>query len=470
MRRKQTLLLGVLALTSISALSGCNQSSGADENTLTVVCLNKGYGKEWIEDLAAKWEEANPGKKINLDANAQAATIISKHLASKNNPDDLYISVGKSWLTYAGSGKFASLDDLMEEEVDGKKVKDKVNSEFSTSLQQTGIDGQKHTYHLPCTRGIGGIYHNAKLLRQVQGWENKVPSTTAELLQLVSDIKSAKLTAGVDLVKPFVFTGRNADYFDYTVLSWWGQLAGKEAISEFLKYSSASSFDYTNLDGAYSKLKTAVDTWYAIFGDASNYVSGSLSKSNDDAQQDFLNGKAVMMMDCDWIYNEMLGYNTKNHTLPASMELAMMKTPKIDGAVYEDTYYVVGDDQYMAIPATSDHQDLAKSFLKFIISDQGCQTFFEKAHGFLAYDFTPEGVDNSYLTSLMDVRSSMKSCFTKASDSPLYVNGNLDIWGTAALRPFNALLSSNTTVEAECAKIKTTAEQSWGEWVKNWGE
>ena len=36
MRRKQTLLLGVLALTSISALSGCNQSSGADENTLTV--------------------------------------------------------------------------------------------------------------------------------------------------------------------------------------------------------------------------------------------------------------------------------------------------------------------------------------------------------------------------------------------------------------------------------------------------
>ena len=309
MRRKQTLLLGVLALTSISALSGCNQSSGADENTLTVVCLNKGYGKEWIEDLAAKWEEANPGKKINLDANAQAATIISKHLASKNNPDDLYISVGKSWLTYAGSGKFASLDDLMEEEVDGKKVKDKVNSEFSTSLQQTGIDGQKHTYHLPWTRGIGGIYYNAKLLRQVQGWENKVPSTTAELLQLVSDIKSAKLTAGVDLVKPFVFTGRNADYFDYTVLSWWGQLAGKEAISEFLKYSSASSFDYTNLDGAYSKLKTAVDTWYAIFGDASNYVSGSLSKSNDDAQQDFLNGKAVMMMDCDWIYNEMLGYN-----------------------------------------------------------------------------------------------------------------------------------------------------------------
>ena len=64
----------------------------------------------------------------------------------------------------------------------------------------------------------------------------------------------------------------------------------------------------------------------------------------------------------------------------------------------------------------------------------------------------------------------MKSCFTKASDSPLYVNGNLDIWGTAALRPFNALLSSNTTVEAEFAKIKTTAEQSWGEWVKNWGE
>lgn len=470
MKRKQTLLIGVLALASISALAGCNQTQGEDEDTLKVVCLNKGYGKEWIEELAAKWEEQNPGKKIELDANAQASTIISKHLASKNNTDDLYISVGKSWLTYAGSGKFASLDDLLEEEVDGKKVKDKVNSEFSTSLKQTGADGQKHAYHLPWTRGIGGIYYNAKLLKQVKGWEDKVPSTTAELLQLVSDIKAAKLTSGVDLVKPFVFTGANADYFDYTVLSWWGQLAGKEAINEFLSYSSASVFDYTKTDGAYSKLKTAVDTWYAIFGDESNYIPGSLSKSNDSAQQDFLNGKSVMMMDCDWIYNEMLGYNTKDHTLPDSMELAMMKTPKIEGAQYEDTYYVVGDDQYMAIPATSTHQDMAKSFLKLIVSDQGCQTFFEKAHGFLAYDFSPTSSGNGYLDSLLNVRSSMGSCFTKASDSPLYINGNLDIWGTAALRPFSALLSSNTSVEAEFAKIKTTTEQSWGEWVKNWGE
>ena len=470
MKRKSTIVAAALAGLLLSGVAGCSQSKGGDDDVLRIVCLNKGYGKEWIEDLAKVWEEQNPGKKIELDANAQASTLISKHLASKNNTDDVYISVGKNWLTYAGSGKFAPLDDLMEEEVDGAKVKDRVNAEFASSLKQTGKDGKEHTYHLPWTRGIGGIYYNAKLLRQVSGWENKVPSTTAELLQLVSDIKSAKLTSGVNLVKPFVYTGANTDYFDYTVLSWWGQLAGKEAISSFLEYSSADAFDYTKTDGAYSKLKQATDTWYQIFGDSSNYVDGSLSKSNDAAQQDFLNGKAVMMMDCDWIYNEMLNYNTKDHVLPASMELAMMKTPTITGAVYPNTYYVVGDDQYMAIPASSAHQEDAKSFLKLVVSNQGCQTFTEKAHGFLAYNFTPASSGDSYMDSVLNVRSSMGDCFTKYSSSPLYINGNLDIWGTAALRPFYSLLSSSSTVESEFEKIKTTTSQSWGEWVKNWGE
>lgn len=480
-KRLLSLITPILVLSSL-ALTGCGKKPN-DLKTLNIICLNLGYGDIWIKNAVAKWESENPDYKVNLTASEDAASLISRNMASSNNTDDLYISVGTDWKTYAAKGAFLSLDDLIEEEVDGIKIKDKVNDEYANSIYYTNTKGETHTYRLPWTAGVGGIYYNAQMFRENE-WDTwlkteyqtnttGVPETYEELIGLIEKIKEDRVPVDGDIsatVKPFVYTGKNTDYFDYAVLTWWGQLAGKEAIQEFLKYETYTVFDASIEGSAYSKLKEAVYLWDNIFSDASNYVEGSLSKTNHQAQQDFLNGYCAMMFNGEWCYNEIIRYLT-NNTLPESFDLKIMKTPTAPNAVEPDISYIVGEDQYIAIPASTEKAELAKSFIKVLVSDWGCENFTTNANGLLAYkwDTTDYIAPNSFVDSLIEYKNEIDSTFTNFSNSLMYLNNIIDIWGTSAMRPFNGILSQTSTVELSFQTIASETARQWDSWKKQAG-
>ena len=468
--KKSTIYLFIPAvLLSLTTLAGCDKTQN-DPTTLNIVCLNLGYGDTWIKNAVAKWEDENPDYKVNLQASEDAKSLISRNMASSHNTDDLYISVGTDWRTYAASGALLPLDDLIEEEVDGIKIKEKVNDEYKNSIYFTNLDGETHTYRLPWTSGVGGIYYNAAMFEE-NGWQ--VPATYDELITLINTIKDARIPVEGDLsatVKPLVYTGQNTDYFDYTVLTWWGQLAGKEKIEKFLTYSDYSVFDYEDNNGAYAHLKQAVTLWNNIFSDSTNYVEGSLSKTNHQAQQDFLNGYSAMMFNGEWCYNEIVGY-MEDGVLPQSFDLKIMKTPKVNNAVEENISYIVGEDQYIAIPATTVKPELAKSFIKLLVSDWGCENFTSTANGLMAYKWNNENYQapNSFVESLIEYKNSTTSTFTNFSSSLLYLNNIIDIWGTSAMRPFNGILSNTTTVNRAFETIKTETQRQWEDWKRQAG-
>ena len=119
----------------------------------------------------------------------------------------------------------------MSETVDGVTVEEKVNDEFKPSLKMN-VKGEEHVYRLPWTSGFGGIFYNAKMFEE-NGW--KVPETTAELTALVKQILENPVEVKGDdamSVKPFVYTGENTDYFDYTIFNWWMQLAGYDKVRD----------------------------------------------------------------------------------------------------------------------------------------------------------------------------------------------------------------------------------------------
>lgn len=467
------LKLSVLFASSVllsGTLSSCNKTTN-DLSTLNIVCLNKGYGDTWIKNLVKEWEKQNPDYKVHLEATSSASTIIQRNINSKNNTDDLYISVGNDWKTYAASGKFLSLDDLIEEEVDGVKIKNKVNAEYQQSIYYTDANDETHVYRLPWTSGVGGIYYNAKMFSD-NGWT--VPTTYNELITLIDTIKTANIPvegSETDTVKPFVYTGQNTDYFDYAVFTWWTQLAGKDAIQDFLTYSDASVFDYTNNSKAYSKLYEATKLWNDIFKDRTNYVEGSAGKTNHQAQQNFLNGYAAMMFNSDWLYNEMIGY-MDDKTLPASFDLKIMKTPVAPNAVEPNASYIVGEDQYIAIPKTTKKADLAKSFIKLLVSDYSMQNFLDNAYGLMAYswDTSSYNSSNTYINSLLDYRTSLNTTYTNYSSSPLYLSGLVDIWSTSAARPFKGLLDGTiSSLDAAFEAIKRNASDNWSTWLRQVG-
>lgn len=468
-----------LGILSLSLLAGCSSNGGnnSDSTTLNVILYDAGWGSEWMEDVIAKWENDNPGYKVNLTAKYDVKTLINRHLSSKSNPDDLYIATDSGWRNYAYQGKFASLDDLLTETVDNMTVQDKVNSEFQSTLKMS-VSGEEHTYRLPWTSGMGGIYYNAKMFEE-NGW--KVPETTEELTALVKQILENPVEVKGDdasSVKPFVYTGENTDYFDYAIFNWWMQLAGYDKVSDFYNYASQENFNYNDSNSAYSALKTVVEYWKTLFSDVtistkdddgkevteqvSPYINGSLSYTNHQAQQDFFNGKAAMIFDGDWLYNETLNYGTA----PEGFEMKLMKTPTFTGAEDSSVSYIIGSDQYIAIPASSKKQDLAKSLIKTMISNWSLSNFTNKSHGFLAYkntDTSTIDTSNSYIKSYLDVRNSVTKTSTDDSKASIYLNGYIsNAWVTSSNRPFLGLLQqSSKTVESSFETIYKAAQDAF---------
>lgn len=462
--RKSFLFLSVAALAA-GGLTACGNKVVNDAKTLNIICLNLGYGRDWIDELVSVWETENPEYKIHLEASSSANDLINKHLYSKDNVDDLYIGNSKNWKSYALKGKLLALDDFLNETVDGMTVKNKINDEYDKSIYYNG-----HTYRLPWTSGVPGIYYNAKMFEE-NDWT--VPQTYEQLLTLCETIKDAALPVGpkaTTTVKPFCFTGENMDYFDYATFTWWGQLAGKTNIDNYFKYESAATF--SNSNPAFVALGQALQMWWNVFGQESNYVKGSDGWNNHTAQQSFYNGYAAMMINCDWLYNETLKY-TDTGTLREGFELKIMNTPAASTAVSDNISYIVGEDQFFAIPASTIKADLAKSFLKLMISDRGIKTFAEKAHGTLAYKTSTKiTTQDEYTNSLFDYLDNATDRFTNWSNSPLFLNNVIDVWTTNDLAPYTRIFNSTVSdpVQEYMNTVSSNAQSKWSQWQQQAGQ
>lgn len=459
--------LFLASLLLIGGLTSCG-GGGNDQNVLNIVCINAGYGRVWIDKIAEQFTADHPEITVKIRADRNSESIIQQDLNKSKNPDDLYISVGAVWKSYAAQGYFADLSDLIEEEVDGVKVKDKIADEYAESIYYTRSNGEVKCYRLPFTSGIGGIFYNKKMFEE-NGWT--VPTTFNELVALCDQINAAKLAvAGTDdvAVKPFTYAGTDSDYFDYTVFDWWSQIVGKDAIKEFLKYESVNNFDVSK-NSTYAALKTATEKWYQLFNaDSTYYVPNNNTTTAENAQKQFINGYAAMMFNGDWLYNESLNY-TDSGTFQ-NFELGLMKTPIINEANdnYVNTSYVIGEDQYIAIPASSKKKDLAKSFIKAIISDAGCETFTKEAHGFLAYkaDYDKMDIDNAYMQDVIKLRNQYTDKFTNFSSNRKYLCNYLDIWCSSDCRPFEPILKKSiSSVDVAFSNILKKATSNWDRWT-----
>lgn len=464
MKLKKLLPTCLIALSCLAGLVSCGETS----DSFNIVCINAGYDSTWIETLVSEFQASHPDTPIKLTAIYESESLITQHLASKNNTDDLYISVGTSWKSNAASGKFADLTDLLDETVDGVKVKDKVADEYAESIYFTRSNGDKKCYRLPFTSGIGGIYYNAKMFKE-NGW--KVPETYDELITLCNTINNANVPVsgdadGTTAVKPFIYSGTNTDYFDYTVFDWWAQLVGKDAIQEFLKYESADNFDVTK-NQTYAALKTATQKWNDIFAPEKGFcVPDTNTMTASNAQKQFVNGYAAMMFNGDWLYNESLKY-TNTGTFNDTFELSLMKTPVLSEASNENANisYVIGEDQYISVPESSTHKDLAKEFIKYIISDHGCQVFAKNAHSFLAYDANYETFEDNYMNEMVSLRNSYTTKFTNFSSNRKYLCNYLDVWSTAANRPFLGVLNGSSDIDTSFNTIASTVRSQWQYWT-----
>lgn len=377
------------ALAGATALAACGScgnrptggSGGAD--TLNIAFVEAGYGRVWLERIVEAFKAENPGVTVNLEGDSGMTAKISTRLQNNSELPSVFFALETNWQLWALEGYLEPLDDLYATDVDGRTYEDRVNDDY---LDYGKVDG---TYYATgWSDGVTGIVYNASMF-EAYGWE--IPETVDDLIALCAKIKTD--TNGA--IAPFAWGGQVAAYWDYVVKAWWCQYDGIEKVKTFLKFEKPEVFESNG-----GRLK-ALEAFETLIGDSTNSVEGAMSMNHIQSQLAFLQGKAAMIVNGDWIETEMA------NSMPDGFRMKMMKTPYIDSAHKLDVNYTASGD-FAVIPKNlgAEEKALAKKFLAFMAKEDMCRIFTEETGSTRPFEYSVEEIYDGlteFQQSVMDI-------------------------------------------------------------------
>lgn len=365
MKRFLALVMVICLMFSLAACSS-NTDAPADDNSkeggeveervLKIAGLDGGYGTEHWEELAAKFEEDNPGVKVELTLEKNIAEILRPQIQAQDYPDLIYLAVGSAGnLTDTLIKEEALLDltDVLDMEVPGEevKVKDKIIPGFTDTLITNPYDDGK-TYLMPLFYAPCGLFYNADLFGE---GKYELPETWDDMFKLGEQAKED----GISL-----FTYPIAGYFDSLFYALLNEVGGSDTFNRCMNYD--------------------VDAWnspevkqaFEIVGELAKYTHpDTVSNANKEGftknQQLILDNKALFIPNGTWLPGEMA-----DAPRAEGFEWGFMALPKLseDELAYSYTFF-----EQMYILDGAKEVDLAKKFMAFMYSDEAAKIIYEKS-------------------------------------------------------------------------------------------
>jgi len=448
MNGKRFFQYSLLLASSVAALAGCGKTSSAT-NQVWIAFAECGFGREYVEKWGEAYNEANPNDKIKLKIEGDAgmtADMVTRIQSGKNLPD-IALLLATNWQPWAAKGQLECLDDVYQADVgdgSGKKMIETIDE----GVKEFGKVNGKY-YACPWSCGPSGIIYNVGMFEDF-GWE--VPTTYDELVDLCDQIN--KDTQGS--VKPFSYSTSVSGYWDYLVSTWVAQYDGIDTWKEFWKFGDKKVFDSEGRE-------KALECFYDLIcdgGKAKNCITNNLMM---DSQRDFINGKAAMTVNGSWFENEMKA------NIEDGFEMAMMKTPAIDGAKTTDVAFNPPLD-FIIVPAKAEHKDYAKKFLAFMNSKKGCEIFAKYANGlrpFSHYKASEESTASNFMKSCAKIQESCTMCY-QVSSNPMWYENMVGMWpgyGT----PYGKMIQDDEDADTVMSNIHTYVDSCWDDWKKQVG-
>lgn len=432
-------------------------SGGENREILKIAFTEAGFGREWLVEISKAFVRENPQYELRLDGDPSLASSMSTKLETGKNLSDIFMPLNSAWETYAAQGWLEPLDDLYEMKPDGEgrgtnaEKMDEVYREYSSLT----LTGGTHYYIMPWNDTVTGIVYNVKMFAQY-GWE--IPETTDELETLCEKILSD--TDGA--VKPFAYPGKIGGYFDYIGSTWWMQSSGVDGYEEFFEFSSSEVYN-ANVQPALGK-KQALEEFVRFFSTDKGYcITGSMSKDHITSQMDFINGKAAMIVNGNWIECEM------QTSTPEGFEMGLMSVPylasarKDEAGNYVKVNYTTAPD-YIIIPRQAANKTGAKAFLNFMNSDEMLSLYTRITGSPRPFDYDADNLEGltNFTKDVLRLRAESESIFDY-SRSPLWMNGYVQKY--IGGQPYSSLIRKETEPQRFCNVEYVEADEKWDTWT-----
>lgn len=347
---KKLIAVSMVSAMAITGLAGCGSKDDAkdegkgDGKTLKVAAFNGGNGEQIWKDIAAAFEKANDGVKVELQVSSELDQDLTKNIKKKVYPDVVYYNLGQqSGFTenMLKENAIADITDVFDDELKGKMLDGILDG---TNAQPYG-DGK--IYLAPIFYSPTGFWYNKNLF---EGPDAKytLPTTWDEFFALGDQAKKDGAA---------LFTFPQAGYFDATMYTMLEQAGGMEFYNKALKYDADT---WTSEAG-----KKVLDTLGKLVTPAYTQED-TVANANADGgfkinQQNVIDGKALFMPNGNWVMGEMAA------STPDTFAWGMTPAPKWEGDTTQAVYMFT---EQMWIPAEAENMDLAKEFIKFMYSDE----------------------------------------------------------------------------------------------------
>ncbi|MCI9414167.1 MAG: carbohydrate ABC transporter substrate-binding protein [Clostridiales bacterium] len=353
---KKAVSLVLVAAMSVSVLAGCsakNNDTGSGSNkTLKVAAIETAYGAEMWKEVAAAFEKANPGVKVELTLDKNLEDVISPKMKSGDYPDVIHLAVGRTLAlteTMTKDNAIRDLSGMLEMTVPGEevKVKDKIVDGFlDTLVTNPYTDGK--TYLSPMFYGPCGLFYDAAFL-QSKGWE--VPKTWDEMWELGEKAKAEGIA---------LFTYPTTGYFDAFFYALLNETGGPEFFNRAMKYEEGiwDTPEATEAFNIVAKLASYTEKSTVANANDSNYLKN---------QQLILDHKALFVPNGTWIVDEM-----KDAPRADGFEWGFTALPAVTdgGDQYSYTFF-----EQVWSPKQAKNPELADQFMAYLYSDEAAAIF-----------------------------------------------------------------------------------------------
>lgn len=410
--KKRGIVLALAGLMAVSAvgLSACGQTK--DENSLWITYFSGGYGDDWATQLAAKFEEENPGVTVKVNPDTLLINNVP-NMMQNGTSYDLIFCHDIAWEDFVQPGWIEPLDDLYAMKVEGtnQTFEERIWSDEVLSSASYIKDGVSHYYKVPWTIGTAGIAYNVTVMGKVNDylvsvnadhtwgekatdgtWNCEPPQDYYDLWQYCLDVIAANLKVDEtdrtsDTIVPFTWSGLAEQWqWDYVVFDWWGQLAGPETMNTFKNFGNTTVdengnivIDWDSVSNPSSEVfnpdKNAVvyNSDHTVDRENSTYIGWkefsqayqlwydlvALNKdwslkaagnfSKFENEQAFANGRAAMTPAACWIE-----YESRSYLEKSGQVVSIMATPTISNVKLDANGNVILPDETTTAATTLD--------------------------------------------------------------------------------------------------------------------
>ena len=161
----------ILSFSVAMSVVGCATTGRTQKGVLTIQYFEGGYGTEWLEYAAKKYQEENPGFQYKLIPDSTITNQVYTYLKSGQNLADIYMTQGSTaWVEWVSLGYIENLESVYEAEVDtssGKrKIKDYLDPDVMKKNYSQRIYGQGSHYPwmLPWASPVISFAYNETIL------------------------------------------------------------------------------------------------------------------------------------------------------------------------------------------------------------------------------------------------------------------------------------------------------------------